>query len=532
MKKAKPAITMPAMTMDAIYFKEGGEPQHNIQNDHLTPESTPLRTSNLATEHTRTDIMPQNTVEKIKKLLLSAPTNNVDREIYMPIPTSTTKFMGTNNEQISGNSLPFPVQIFKKLLKMFYIRVYQDKLYVFNSKKGGYEYYSDDDFDTYIINANFGETINYCGNSRTYDEIKKLIRKEHTINVREDIAFSTSYWAFQNGVLYLPTKTIFQNDGKLFIRHVLKCNYNPSALCPQFEKFLTAVAGGDRNIYTLLWEVIGYLLSHDMNAKCFFLFLGVKDSGKSLLGTVMESLIGEEWVANVSPSDFNGRFASASLKDKVLNMCMDLPDYQLSAEAVRTIKAITGLDKLYIEEKFQPGTTMKPKVRLLFGSNHMIKSEDSAFMDRMVIVPFQYQVPKNQQITGLKDILSQEKDGITIKALHSYEKLVSHNYIFTKYNNSNSYYKYVDPNEVIRLFAEECCEFTDSEGDKLFSSELYDRYNDYCHLNKLNPIKQNNFSEIFGDLFSDKSGKKKIRKGIKCANGFTHIKIKNPSYSN
>ncbi len=99
MKKAKPAITMPAMTMDAIYFKEGGEPQHNIQNDHLTPESTPLRTSNLATEHTRTDIMPQNTVEKLKKLLLSAPTNHVDREIYMPIPTSTTKFMGTNNEQ-------------------------------------------------------------------------------------------------------------------------------------------------------------------------------------------------------------------------------------------------------------------------------------------------------------------------------------------------------------------------------------------------------------------------------------------------
>ncbi len=93
-----------------------------------------------------------------------------------------------------------------------------------------------------------------------------------------------------------------------FVRRVLQCNYNELAICPDFDDFIDSISGGDASLYTLIWEAIGYLLSNDTNAKVFFLFYDVKDSGKSLLGRAIEDLIGKQWVSNYKPFRFRQAF--------------------------------------------------------------------------------------------------------------------------------------------------------------------------------------------------------------------------------
>ncbi|MCI8270655.1 MAG: tyrosine-type recombinase/integrase [Lachnospiraceae bacterium] len=140
--------------------------------------------------------------------------------------------------------------------------------------------------------------------------------------------------------------------------------------------------------------------------------------------------MGNNGFPTISPSDLGRRFRTAPLKDKTLNSCLDLPDEPISPEAVRIIKAITGQDNIGIEKKFKQDVFERLTVKFLFASNHMIKSNDTAFTDRMIIIPFQYAIPKDRQIFDFEKKLLKERDGIVLKAMHYYERLVTNNYTF------------------------------------------------------------------------------------------------------
>ena len=324
-----------------------------------------------------------------------------EQGVYKPIPANPDKFIAVDKEE--KKDYPIAVSIYQDILIRFNIRIFQNTFYIFIQATKVYTEYSDDNFDREIINANYKDIINCKERASTvYDEIKKLLRKEYDIYIKEETDISLHYWVFQNGLFDLQTRQLIQNDGSFFVRRVLQCNYNELAICPDFDDYIDSISGGDVSLCTLIWEAIGYLLSNDTNAKVFFLFYGVKDSGKSLLGSVIEDLIGKQWVSNISPSDLGRRFGTAPLKDKTLNSCLDLPDEPISSEAVRIIKAITGQDNIGIEEKFKQDVFERLTVKFLFASNHMIKSNDTAFTDRMIIIPFQYAIPKDRQIFGFK----------------------------------------------------------------------------------------------------------------------------------
>lgn len=115
--------------------------------------------------------------------------------------------------------------------------------------------------------------------------------------------------------------------------------------------------------------------------------------------------------------------------------------------------------------------------------------------------------------------------------MYHYGKLVAKNYTFTKCSITDSYCENIDDNKVIAIFAEECCMFTDSDSDKTSSADLFSAYCEYCHLQRVLPLNQNNFSEKFGSIFSEKVIKGKIRVGIKSVNGFKRVKLKGISYN-
>lgn len=500
----------------------------NVQADHpIEPVTTNKE------ENVKRSIVP---IENHNENLIYRKPENValpsypltEANIYVPSPIDRQRFEKTDSSEIIEQEvICFSVMLYREFLNKHVIRSYADDMYIFEEDTGIYTRLPDSKFN-YLINEDFGFIIEQRGALKAYTEIKEYVKKNHSLVVDEENSQPLQYWGFKNGLFDIYTGTGIVNDGRYFIRHVLQCNYYPSAVCPIFDRFLNSISLGDNNILTLLWEVVGYLLSNDMNAKSCFVFVGPKDTGKSLLAHIIIEIIGDSMISYLNASDFAGKYAVAELESKKLNVCMDLPNRPLSSEAVATIKALTGNDNMHSDRKFKESIHFKPTTRLLFGSNFLIKTEtmDSAFSERMIVIPFRYSVPKDRQDFELRAKLCCEKAGIAFKAMSYYKQLVAKKYNFTNVNLPEGIDTCIDYNQLTICFAAEYCIFTGSDSDKIFSSVLYEHYKNYCFTKNITPQTIKDFSEKFNKLFNDKVEKKKIKVKGESLNGFVGIRLK------
>ena len=145
--------------------------------------------------------------------------------------------------------------------------------------------------------------------------------------------------------------------------------------------------------------MLGYIFACDTDGKVFFLLQGVSNSGKSVLLELLRSMFNPEAVSTLDLYRLGDRFSGAALIEKKLNICGDLPNRTLSAQAVATLKQITGRDLMTVEEKYKPLATMAPAINLVFASNFPIRmaEEDTALLSRMVVIPFRFSIPTEQQ---------------------------------------------------------------------------------------------------------------------------------------
>lgn len=287
---------------------------------------------------------------------------------------------------------------------------------------------------------------------------------------------------FINGVYDLVRHELLPLQPTDFVISYLPFYYNADKIsCPEFDRFLLGVSGGDSTITALIWEVIGYLLSNDMSAKAFFVLQGVGDSGKSVLGNLISNMFNPEALAHLDIYRFKDKFSTSALRGKRLNVCMDLPRAQISREAIGVIKMLTGDDTITVEQKFKSSESCKLTCKLLFGSNFplMPADNDPAFRARLVVIPFQHQIPKEQQDKHLLEKLLEERSAIAAKALDAYLRLRARNYQFMPAQGELCVMTgYVAASDMMESFLSECCVF--SPEAYTFTADLQETYNRFC----------------------------------------------------
>lgn len=200
-------------------------------------------------------------------------------QISMPAPIKKEIFQVTEKEteaKITG------VQISRYLRHHYQIRIFQEKIYIFNEDRSIYEYFTQPALHR-VIYHKFGKTIEDQNNVRAYYEAVEYLLKDDEIVIAENFLLPRQFWGFQNGLLDTEQGQLYKNTGQFFVRHVLQCKYLPHTLCPNFEKFLLSISAGDPLLTSLLWETIGYLLSCDTNGKVFLHLSGRKIPEKAFL---------------------------------------------------------------------------------------------------------------------------------------------------------------------------------------------------------------------------------------------------------
>lgn len=312
--------------------------------------------------------------------------------------------------------------------------------------------------------------------------VLSLLQSDRRILAAEEA--NRQCFAVLNGTVDIATLQFCPSNSRIFQTQFRDTYWSGPQPCPVFQAFLNTISRGDPELYLRVLETVGFLLSPDHSAKRFALFQGVGNSGKSALGSLIQSFYMPSDVASLSVHQFGERFALSALADRSINISMDLPNGIFDSRSVAAIKQITGGDSLSIEAKNRQPYSDHIRCKLLFGTNHSIelRVRDEAFAQRILLVPFCFPVPEAQQDFDLLDKLKREKRGIIYCALAAYREVMRRNYQFTgearfgfKLNDIQVPAQAIDK---IPLFVDQCCELDPTAFTT--TTELHQGFEIFC----------------------------------------------------
>lgn len=229
---------------------------------------------------------------------------------------------------------------------------------------------------------------------------------------------STELLPVANGVLDLagerPELRSYQaEDG---FTGKIPVNFVPSATCPRFLNELVQPALSDADDVALLQRDFGRQLVPGNHAQTISLITGEGGTGKSVLVSIFERLIGSHQVAQLRSDKLNGRFETHGFIGKSVLVGKDVDQDYLLHSGASTIKALTGGDLLHAEQKYGGKVAHRGNYYVTITSNHRLliepKGDQTAWRRRLICYEFKRERPA-MRIAGFDKVLvAEEGSGI------------------------------------------------------------------------------------------------------------------------
>ena len=367
-------------------------------------------------------------------------------------------------------------------------------------------------------------------NQRSINEIIQWLKINENLKIDSD-SFNNmqQYVAFQNGIYDLKSNQLLKHSPNYYLVNIIQANYPDEPLYlnygEQFEQFLSDITEDDPDLYNRLQELFGYVLSNIRNVKCIPFLVGVKDTGKSIVLKLLETLIGEASFTNLSFEQLNTPVFLAELIGKKLNTCGELGEFKLNRLDV--FKKLSGGDNLLAKPLYEKPIKFKNSAALIFAGNHLpiIKGLDkaNAFSNRLAIFPFMNPISKEKQDIYLFEKLLEESGYIVHWAMEGLKRWQLNNYEFTTCELIEELsQKYAQQNNSIENFIKDWCYYDPSS--KTYRSELESSYYEYCDEKGLTPVP---IKELHNQIKLDiRLGHKRFRKNGENKFGYIGIGVK------
>ncbi len=297
----------------------------------------------------------------------------------------------------------------------------------------------------------------------------------------------------KNGTLFLDGSF---SEEKEICANRLPVVYNPAASEPKLWLRFVAELLEPEDIPTLQ-EYMGYCLLPTNKAQKMLSIVGKGGEGKSRVGLVMRTLLGDNMnVSNIQKVE-TSRFARADLEYKLL-----MVDDDMKLEALpqtNYLKAmVTAEDRMDIERKGQQSVQGTLYVRFLcFGNGPLSALYDHTygFYRRQLILLAKETSPDRKEDKFLIEKLREESDGIFLWCLDGLRRLIANDYEFTVSGRSQQNLKTVieDGNNVI-AFMQSTGYIRQEAGSAATSKALYLAYSRWCGDNMEKPMAPRSFS--------------------------------------
>lgn len=359
------------------------------------------------------------------------------------------------------------------------------------------------DENLYLYDESKGNFV-LCGRNETQTKLKSLLSKREQLKVKtndykeaynqlmisEEIQKDNNFFENKplvnclNGVYDPENNELIKHSSDYFFKYCVNAKYIAEATCPLFMEYLEYTTNKNNELMHLIQVMLGYLFSSYNNAKTAFLLYGVPHSGKSVLCKVISEIIGNQYTTNVDLAKLSRPEYAARLENAMVNIAPDLPNEPIKDTGF--FKSLISHDDV-IEVRCLYGNPHKlqGKTKMVFASNHLLKLENASSMDieavfnRLIYIPFEYSVSKEEEDHDLSSKLMEEKEGIFSWAMKGLQDYIASGEKFPECDVSKQYkLKNLAKCLPEKQFFEECIKFTEEKYE--CTSVIKESFKNFC----------------------------------------------------
>jgi putative DNA primase/helicase len=228
-----------------------------------------------------------------------------------------------------------------------------------------------------------------------------------------------------NGTVDLRTGVLRPHAQADLISKLCNASFVADAPCPQWEKFVGEIFGGDMDLVGFVQRGLGYSLTGSTREQVLFIMHGSGSNGKTVLIETIQAVLGD--YVKRSPADtWAAKPAGALTNDiaalvgaRLVSVVETEQDRHL-AEAL--VKQASGGDTITARFHHKEFFSFLPQFKLWFATNHRpkVKGTDYAIWRRIYLLPFTVKFVDADRVEGsqlvkdpdLKEKLKMEHDGI------------------------------------------------------------------------------------------------------------------------
>lgn len=209
------------------------------------------------------------------------------------------------------------------------------------------------------------------------------------------------------------------HDRDLRMTKIMACAYDPKASAPTFHKFLDRIQP-DPAMQAFLQRWFGYSMLGLTNEQALAFFYGMGANGKSALTDLMARLMGSySATAKIeSLTGQNRRSGGDATPDLISIVAARMVRASEPEKGVQwqegLIKQLTGGEPILVRALNENFFEATPIFKLTIGGNHApdIRGMDDGIWRRLMIVPFNVQIPKPERDPLIVDRMLAEGPGI------------------------------------------------------------------------------------------------------------------------
>lgn len=303
----------------------------------------------------------------------------------------------------------------------------------------------------------------------------------------------------------------------------------PSARAPVFEAFLTRIMP-DPEVRGFLQRWFGYCLTALTVEQAFCIFYGGGKNGKSTLVDIISHVMGDyaTTVPVMSLVTDQNRKGSEATPDLIR---LPAARFVRSAEPKEGlpldesfIKDATGGEPINVRRLHHEFIEVYPLFKLVISCNNKprIYGSDDGIWRRVMLVPFEVQIPEGERDKSLPVKLQRELPGILNWMIEGALDYLTRGSLSPPEKIMAATQEYRNESDIVGAFVRAALEVTRNPADTVEAGDLYGAFTAYCAKSNLTPLGRSTFNRRMPKA-ADSYG---FEKGKASVSLYTGIRIK------
>ncbi|MBC2966009.1 putative DNA primase/helicase [Staphylococcus epidermidis] len=326
-----------------------------------------------------------------------------------------------------------------------------------------------------------------------------------------------------NGYIDLTSRELYKHDINKMFSQITNTDYTEKMQPAVWLDFLNDIFAGDKAVIRYIQKALGYSLTGSTREQIMFILFGKGRNGKSIFVEVISEILG----------DYSNNMQAKSLMVKK-NDNINTDIARLSKARFVTssepnegfrfdeglIKQLTGGDKVTARFLYAEEFEYTPKFKIWVSTNHkpIIRGTDDGIWRRLVLIPFDVQIPEEKVDKDLKYKLLREAPAILNWMAEGAYMWMQEGLAMPE-KLKEAVQKYRNEMDTLGQFIEDCCKVDKNSSEKV--SNLHQAYKTWSNDNLTS-------TKVLGmKSFSQKMEERFVKESRRDANYFIGIEIDN-----